>query len=119
MVQLNPYVVYNDLRYRKESAKLPFDLTLRQWQVAHLTLDGLDTKRISKVMVLAEQTVKNHLEEARAKIDSFAHPCRWIARGRAELELDDLTLTLNGMALWAKKKRMKSSLPPAGQSVQE
>ena len=42
-------------------------LTFKQWQVARLTVDGLDIKPISSQLKISERMVKTHLQAVRRK----------------------------------------------------
>ena len=49
------------------SARRPagaFDLTSREREVAHLAAQGLSNRRIAEVLVIAEKTAANHLQNA-------------------------------------------------------
>ncbi len=54
-------------------------LTFKQWQVARLTVDGLDIKPISSQLKIGERMVKTHLQAIRrkAKLTRNAEIVRW------------------------------------------
>jgi len=70
------------------SARRPagaFDLTSREREVAHLAAQGLSNRRIAEVLVIAEKTAANHLQNALDKLD--VHSRAQLAARAVELGL--------------------------------